>query len=321
MEHHVTTQYRRSGVLVYMVCIVGYEEFGGFEVPALVYNYRKNEVRSLLNRKVVEFKNLKKERGLKGVPPKMEKPPKKISRAGPEKTAKKGVYKVRESERTNAKGHHVYIDYKCPVCRKDEFSKAGICDGWFTMRRSDFESGKLACRCSSSYRYTERQRIFQIESVARNLEFIGWVSGYEGKNAKTLEIMMRCQKHGDFITNFDRLYHKGCGCPECAGKNQKFSYIHLIEGEQGFKFGISKDPKYRISKMNSMNRAKAKNIGVWEFSSAEKCKKAEKECKKRVVTGFISKEYMKDGWTETASVLDLEKVIAIYEKHGGKRIK
>lgn len=73
--------------------------------------------------------------------------------------------------------------------------------------------------------------------------------------------------------------------------------------------------------MNSMNRAKAKNIGVWEFSSAEKCKKAEKECKKRVVTGFISKEYMKDGWTETASVLDLEKVISIYEKHGGKRIK
>lgn len=50
------------------------------------------------------------------------------------------------------------------------------------------------------------------------------------------------------------------------------------------------------------------------------CKKAEKEIKAMLKTSVISKELMKDVWTETCWPHEIDKVIKIYEDFRGIRL-
>lgn len=110
----------------------------------------------------------------------------------------------------------------------------------------------------------------------------------------------------------------------CAGQIQTQAYVNIVfdsDSAVALKIGIAKDYRVRIKQQNLKSIFHCENLGVWEFSSVHICRLAEEECKQTLKTGVLSAREMKDGWTETVSVLDLEKVIAIYEKHGGKRIK
>ena len=143
---------------------------------------------------------------------------------------------------------------------------------------------------------------------------------YNGAHEK-VEII--CKEHGSFYQSPNH-HLRGDGCPICAGHTQRQAYIHSVwdvDVVVAIKLGIAKNWFLRLKKLNQKSPTKLINIGVWEFKTVKACKSAEKECKGILKTGVLSAREMKNGWTETVSVLDLEKVIAIYEKHGGKRIK
>lgn len=233
-----------------------------------------------------------------------------------------------ENKDKNGQG---YWKYTCPKCSHDEYVKAGLCNGVFEGHYSSIGRGCLACRCSSLYKWTQEQKEFQIklemsersEAGISHLQFVGWDREKGYVNSKSRFIFW-CEEHGEQITSANIFLSRSCGCPQCAGNNQGQAYINIVEDAAtpvAVKFGIANDAKKRLRQQNRTNVFRSRQIFVWEFSSVTHCKAAERECKQTLKTGVISSREMKDGWTETVSVLDLEKVIAIYEKHGGKRIK
>ena len=57
--------------------------------------------------------------------------------------------------------------------------------------------------------------------------------------------------------------------------------------------------------------------GLWEFPDIQSCKNAEKEVKRKVETSYLSKEQVKDGYTETCHQDNLQTIINTYESFGG----
>lgn len=147
-----------------------------------------------------------------------------------------------------------------------------------------------------------------------------------------------------FIPSPNREYHTLVFCPDCGqtgeGCNQnlangfrpcscgparqKEAYINFVKecaGPIAVKFGIANRSEIRIRNQNSCCIYDVENFGVWEFETKKSCLAAERECKQTLECGVLTKEEMPDGYTETTWVYNLEKIITIYEKHGGKRIK
>jgi len=112
----------------------------------------------------------------------------------------------------------------------------------------------------------------------------------------------------------------GCSCNK---RNLKYSYIiELLESDKhiGNKFGISSNPERRKMVLQSSARIQLGDMRVWRFKEQPDCVSSEREVKKRLDTGFISKEILPDGYTETVDIGYEGVIAAVYESFGGKEI-
>lgn len=151
--------------------------------------------------------------------------------------------------------------------------------------------------------------------IPRHLQFIGWDDRGVFK--------LHCGLHGDFQVRPDKIVKNKPLCPGCRGKNQKEGYLNLIlDGDTtiGLKFGVSQESNKRLIQQNSKNALRMENFGVWLFEGVDECLSAEKQCKKELECGVLSKRELEDGHTETTHIKNLDRIIEIYENHGGKRI-
>ncbi|QKE60599.1 hypothetical protein KPP_11861 [Klebsiella phage KPP-1] len=192
--------------------------------------------------------------------------------------------------------------------------------GVFTTKYSSVRQGAGCPRCG--VRNTNKGVIKFIQE-AKTVH--GETYDYSLVDYKTArkKVKIICKTHGVF-EQLAESHIRGRGCKMCAGQIQTQAYVNIVfdsDSAVALKIGIAKDYRVRIKQQNLKSIFHCENLGVWEFSSVHICRLAEEECKQTLKTGVLSAREMKDGWTETVSVLDLEKVIAIYEKHGGKRIK
>lgn len=225
-----------------------------------------------------------------------------------------------KSERKNSRGYSPYWFYKCPACSKDEYATIGLCNGIFEATLGDLKAGKLACRCSKSPQYTEAQWTWRMEKETKENRhtFIRWVVS----KGKVKKFQYLCPLHGVQEATTGH-YLSGKGCPICSGKNQQQCYVNQVLDEDlvvAIKFGISRGANLRIRGQNSSNLFKMRQIGIWEFPSVESCKAAEKQCKKDLECGVLTKRELADGHTETTHIKNLDRIIEIYENYGGKRI-
>lgn len=110
---------------------------------------------------------------------------------------------------------------------------------------------------------------------------------------------------------------KGCSCSKFS---PVYGYIHLIS-DNGLplclKFGITNNPRRREINQSSRTVYDLESIGLWKFDNTAACKNAEKEIKSSVKCGLLDKREMEDGFTETTSLLELDKIMKIYENNGG----
>lgn len=127
-------------------------------------------------------------------------------------------------------------------------------------------------------------------------------------------IPIECSIHGVFNQMINH-HRDGSGCPECAGYNHKYAYIHNVN-DNCLKFGITNNPSKRLARQNNINKLKITCLGVWFFPTVEACKSAE-----RVVMNTVNKVMnkcdMPDGYTETCSFSHLDFIISVYNEHGG----
>ena len=215
--------------------------------------------------------------------------------------------------------------YRCPKCSADEFVDAGVCSGDFIAERNNLKKGILSCRCSQRPKFTDDQWVFRIKSEIskRGSDLLFVAIDVKTRRMKSPILTYLCRLHGEAQVSASS-FLKGHGCAVCGGHSQKQAYINTVvdrEAIVAIKLGIAKDWASRLAQQNKSNVLSLDNLGVWDFPSVGLCKKAEKECKSKLRCGILGAKELPDGWTETVSVLDIEKVIAIYEKHGGVRIK
>ncbi|UYL05383.1 hypothetical protein DIDNDMLP_00398 [Klebsiella phage KP13-7] len=228
--------------------------------------------------------------------------------------------------RTHQKEHIWIWKYKCPICSYDEYVQNGVCTGIFEIPHSDLLKGKYRCRCSL-VKWTQEQREYQINrELSKRLskhKFIKWKDDFGYKNPYS-KFIYYCEINEEYNEiSINEFIDVGCGCSSCYNRNQKESYINLILDNDipiAIKYGITVNHKKRVSTQNRYCIYDVKNFGKWEFDSPYLCKSAEDECK-RTFTRVLEKREMKDGYTETTSVLNLENIIEIYENWGGIYIK
>ena len=131
-----------------------------------------------------------------------------------------------------------------------------------------------------------------------------------------------CRMRGEAIAGNLRNGKRPC---KCSPHRQQESYINLLRDLDdqvvAIKFGVANNSEVRVKQQNNKCFYEVSNHSVYYFPDKKSCIKAENECLQKLVCGVISKEFMPDGYTETTWAFNLDKIISIYEKHGGKRIK
>ena len=213
-----------------------------------------------------------------------------------------------------------YWKYICPVCSNDEYTKEGLCNGVFSSISDNLQKGALSCRCSN-YHWSSQQREYQINKRIKeeNLPyiFICWVNIYKNAFSK---FSYKCQKHGNQITSVNTFLNQEAICPQCAGQNQQECYINGVYDSDvlvALKFGVTNNSIRRKKEQNRESIFEVKQLKVFSFPSVELCKAAEAACKGELVCGILSKQEMPDGYTETTSPLNMEKIISIYKRFDG----
>ena len=117
----------------------------------------------------------------------------------------------------------------------------------------------------------------------------------------------------------------GCRPCACSGHRPQECYVNLLIDNNNMalaiKFGLTVNSESRVKRQDSKSIYAVKQHSIHSFPDVASCKKAERECKQTLECGVLTKEEMPDGFTETTWAFNLDKIISIYEKHGGKRIK
>lgn len=111
---------------------------------------------------------------------------------------------------------------------------------------------------------------------------------------------------------------QSCGCSK---HRQQEAYINLIVDENklavAIKFGISRDSKKRAIEQDRASSYEICQYAVYQFPTVKSCKQAERDCKQELECGIVLRRDMRDGWSETTWVYNLERIIEIYERNGG----
>ena len=149
-------------------------------------------------------------------------------------------------------------------------------------------------------------------------------SAKKTKNCNVAYWDVFCPECGSSGTSHHGSLQKGSRPCLCGRMRQTYAYIHTLHDCSEFpialKFGIARSLKRRLKEQQTKSKFTLKEYGTWQFDSVEECRSAERECKETFVSGVVSKEDMRDGYTETTHLYNLESIIEIYERHGGNLI-
>lgn len=111
---------------------------------------------------------------------------------------------------------------------------------------------------------------------------------------------------------------RGCSCVSASSKI--YSYIHLLKDgniDLALKFGISSNSSLRIYRQESKTIYSLSSLGIWKYPNYGMCKQAERYLLNTLICSVVPKEEMKDGYTETTYISNLENIIKVYESFGG----
>ncbi|MBS0876520.1 MULTISPECIES: hypothetical protein [unclassified Tatumella] len=86
-----------------------------------------------------------------------------------------------------------------------------------------------------------------------------------------------------------------------------YFYIMDIIGTEAIKFGITNDPSVRLHQLNSNNFYKCEPLAVFTGSKSE-CERIERYLKKWIFHGYLGKNALRDGHTETTPEANIENI-------------
>lgn len=215
---------------------------------------------------------------------------------------------LRESDLVDSRGYHVYLEFYCPTCAQDEYTKAGISDGWFSCLIKSIKQGSLPCRCSKSYRFSKLERELAIKHICNieGFKFLGWENDYINGYSKFNWVCECCGLNTTSVYNF--IHHNRCckWCSESGFHVSKPATLYLVRwligGESYLKFGITnRRPIERIKEHCSVIGSTFEVLHLIENESGFIIKEAEDKIKSSM---SLVKEDLRDrfksGFSEVA---------------------
>lgn len=106
-------------------------------------------------------------------------------------------------------------------------------------------------------------------------------------------------------------------------ENQRFCYINIVYKYSypvALKFGISVNPVLRVKGVNSKTNFNVRLDKVFQFERPILAKRAEESCKTLLKPIKLTKEELPDGWSETTSLENYDKIIEIFKSFGGYEV-
>lgn len=220
-----------------------------------------------------------------------------------------GIYSVDTSKVENRTSR---ITLHCPIHGDSETSVSSFLNG---------------CRCKMCGRVSSRmkqrkstpERISEFKSVHGDLYDYSLLPPRINSNKSKVKII--CKVHGVFEQRVND-HMSGKGCRSCSKAGCDKAYIHLIkDGERPLciKYGIAKNVKRRLSELCTSTPYDVVNIYEFLFENSEDCHKAEDTIKKEL-TNVMSRNEMKDGWSETCEIRFVDYVVGVFSSFGGVRV-
>lgn len=117
-------------------------------------------------------------------------------------------------------------------------------------------------------------------------------------------VSIKCEIHGIFFQRaHDHL--NGCGCPSCTKSGYKstqkgYIYIQTVN-ENVYKLGITNNPEIRIEQINSKSQFNHRYYKLFSSDDGKLISLLERQILNVIPHGIITREEMKDGFTETFS--------------------
>lgn len=211
-------------------------------------------------------------------------------------------------------------DCWCPVCSEDEYTKAGLCTGTFTVSNSQLFQGRLPCRCGNGEntgRLTQEQKEFKVKNICdkEGLKFLSLVN---------TSVNWKCKNNHICTTKIYRFIGENCRCKKCNLKFNTWAYFYIVrwfsdDGKVNFiKLGITGKTKWikRIYKQRSESKLKYEILYVFKGSGrevfdAEYFLKYKSDLKLSVV----NKKTFPDGYTETFVENELDFVLKTLDRY------
>lgn len=202
--------------------------------------------------------------------------------------------------------------------------------GEYSISVNQFLSKKTSCRKCSKAETAERLRDDQ--KMIRSFFDTGKFSSGTKFSRSTEKDKRGCYSRWD-------VFCPDCNCTtncyygslqigvkscECREEKRNEAYINLVFDSNtpiAVKFGISSNSKLRNSKLNSKSIYKIELVKVFKFERELDCYAAETKCKQSLTCRILDKQSLPDGWTETTSINNLEKIIEIYKSFGGLELE
>lgn len=141
------------------------------------------------------------------------------------------------------------------------------------------------------------------------------------RNGKALWSVLCPECGGSGESTLDNLQQGKRPCMCSKANRQLEAYIHLVKDNDitiALKFGVSRNSSSRRKTQDYYCIFDVKPHSVYTFPSVKSCRSAERECKHTLLCGIVSKDEMSDGYTETTSPFNIDKIIEIYKKYGGE---
>lgn len=128
-------------------------------------------------------------------------------------------------------------------------------------------------------------------------------------------VTITCRIHGDFEQRAHDHLNGGCGCPRCKKSGYKsnmkgYLYIQHITDDV-YKIGISNNPTIRLEQISSKCNYIPSIYKLYTDDDGKKVALLEQKILKSIPHEVLSKDEMRDGYTETFLKEHLQTVIEL----------